>query len=175
MPPLYLVTFMIATVVATSVTLAVVVVVVAFYIRIESERASEECFDCSIAGTVNTTEKLDTGLGKCHLCAATDAAANKCIHVECGKQSRKCSVTAAVGINHFAIDYFPVLCGIDLKLLGMTEVLKDLSVFMSYCNFHCAVSFAFSIVKDFSAFLNCTVKRIAVKVTAITSATGSAV
>ena len=37
---------------------------------------------------------------------------------------------------------------------GVTEVLKDLSVFVSYCNFHCAVSFAFSIVKDFNAFLN---------------------
>jgi len=37
---------------------------------------------------------------------------------------------------------------------GVTEVLKDLSVFVSYCNFHCAVSFAFSIVKDFKAFLN---------------------
>ena len=68
MPPFYLVTFMTATVVATSVTLAVMVVVVAFYIRIESERASEECFDCSIAGTVNTTEKLDTGRqGLCHI------------------------------------------------------------------------------------------------------------
>ena len=40
---------------------------------------------------------------------------------------------------------------------------------------HYTVSFEFSIVKDFNAFLNCTVKRIAVKVTAIISATGSAV
>ena len=175
MPPFYLVTFMIATVVAAGVLCTVVVVMVTFYIRIESERAAEECFDCSIAGTVNTTEKLDAGLGKCHLCAATDAAANKSINTENRKKSRKCSVTATVSINNFAVYNFSVLCGIDLKLLGMTEVLKDLSVLMSYCNFRCAVSFEFSIVKDFSAFLNCTVKRIAVKVTAITSATGSAV
>ena len=49
---------------------------------------------------------------------------------------------------------FYVLCGINLKLFGMTEVLKDLSVLISYCNFHCAVSLGFSIVKDFNAFLN---------------------
>ena len=168
-------TFMTAAMVAASVPLAVMVVVVAFYIGIKSKRAAEQCFDCVIAGTVNTTEKLDTGLGKCHLCATADATANKSVNAENRKQSCKCSVTATVSINNLAVYNFSILCGIDFKLLGMTEVLEDLSVFVSYCNFYCTVSFAFSIVKDFNAFLNCTVKRIAVKVTAITSATGSAV
>ena len=135
-----------ATVVATSVTLAVMVVVVTFYVRIKSKRAAEECFDCGITGTADSAVKPDASLSECHLCATADATANKCIHVECGKQSCKCSVTAAVGINHFAIDYFPVLCDINLELLGMTEVLKDLSVFLSYCNFQCAGSLEFSIV-----------------------------
>ena len=63
-------------------------------------------------------------------------------------------MTAAVSIDHFAIDDFSVLGGINLKLFGMAEVLEDLSVLISYCNLHCAVSFEFSIVKDFSTFLN---------------------
>jgi len=106
---------------------------------------------------------------------ATVVAANESVNAERRKQSRKCSVTAAVGINYFAVYDFSVFCGINLKLLCVTEVQKDLSVFVSYCNFHCIVSFAFSVVKDFNAFLNCTAKRMAVKVTAIASATGSAV
>ena len=39
---------------------------------------------------------------------------------------------------------------VELKLCGMTEVLKDLSVFISYCNFHCI----FSISTFLSDFLN---------------------
>ena len=66
-------------------------------------------------------------------------------------------------------------CDGHILLFGMTKALKALTVLISYCNSHCAVLVEGSIVKDFSAFLNCTVKRIAVKVTAITSATGSAV
>ena len=181
---MFLVTVMTATVVVAGVTftvmvvmvvMVVVIVVVALYVEVKSERSAEQRSGCGIAIPTDSAVKLDACLGKRHLCAAADAAANKCINTERGKKSCKSSVTAAVGIDYFTIYDFSVFCGINLKLLGMAEVLKDMSVFVSYCNFHCIVSFEFSIVKDFNAFLNCTAKRIAVKVTAITSATGSAV
>ena len=164
-----------AAVISAGMLLSMMVVVVALYVGIKSKRTAEQCFDCGIRRATNTAVKLDSCLCQCHLCATADAAANKCVNAERGKKSCKCSVTATVGIHYFAAYNFSVLCVINLKLFGMAEVLKDLSVFVSYCNFYCTVSFAFSIVKDFNAFLNCTVKRIAVKVTAITSATGSAV
>ena len=143
-----------AAVVAAGVSLAVVVVVVAFYVGIKSERAAEQCFNCGIRGTADAAVKLDAGFCKCCLCATADAAAYKSVNAERRKKSCKCSVTAAVGINNFAIDYFPIFSSIDHILFGMTEVLKDLPVFVSYCNFNCAVSSEFSIVKDFNAFLN---------------------
>jgi len=149
-------TVMSATVIAAGVsTVAVLVVmVITFHIGIKSKRAAKQCFDCGITGTANATVKLDSSLGKCHLCTTADAAANKSIYAKHRKQACKCSVTAAVGVNHFAFYNCSILCGINLKLLGVTEVLKDLPIFVSYCNFHCAVSFELSIVKDFSAFLN---------------------
>ena len=164
-----------ATVVAAGVSFTVMVVVVAPYVGVKSKRTAEQRIGCGIAISADSAVKLDACVGKRHLCTTADASANKSVNVERGKKSCECSVTTAVGIDYFTVYDFSVFCGINLKLLGMTEVLKDLSVFVSYCNFYCTVSFAFSIVKDFNAFLNCTVKRIAVKVTAITSATGSAV
>ena len=164
-----------AAVVAAAMTFAVVSVMIALYVGIKSKRTVKQCFNCCITGAARTAVKLDACLVKCDLCTAADASANKCVNTKRGKELRKCSMTAAVSIYYFTVYDFSVFCGINLKLLGMAEVLKDMSVFVSYCNFHCIVSFEFSIVKDFNAFLNCTAKRIAVKVTAITSATGSAV
>ena len=60
----------------------------------------------------------------------------------------------AVCVDYEAFYHCVVVDFVYLKLLGMAEMLKNLSVFVSYCNFYCTVSFEFSIVKDFNAFLN---------------------
>ncbi len=70
------------TVVAAGVTFAVVLVVVTFYIWIKPKCAAEQRFDCGITGAANTTVKLDTCLGECHLCTTADAAANKIVNAE---------------------------------------------------------------------------------------------
>ena len=125
-----------ATVISAGMPLTVMVVVVAFYVGIKSKRTAKQCFDCGVRGAADTAVKLDSCLCQCHLCATANAAANKCVNAECRKHSCQCSVTASIGINNFAADYFPALCVINLKLLGVAEVLKNLSVFISYCNFH---------------------------------------
>ena len=151
----WLMTIMSATVISAYMSIAVVmIVVVTLYVRVISKRTIKQCFDCGIRGAANTAVKLNSCLCQCHLCSAADAAANKCVNAECRKHSCQCSVTAAVGIDYFTVYDFPALCVINLKLLGVAEVLKNLSVFISYCNFHCTVSFEFSMVKDFSALLN---------------------
>ena len=43
--------------------------------------------------------------------------------------------------NNTRTNNFSVLNIVDFKLFGMTEVLEDLSVFVSYCNFHFDISF----------------------------------
>ena len=149
-----LMTFMSATVISAGMPLTVLVVVVARYVGIKSKRTAKQCFDCGVRGAADTAVKLDSCLCQCHLCATADAAANKSINTKRRKKSCQCSVTATIGVNHFTIYNFSAFYCVNLKLLGVAEVLKNLSVFISYCNFHCAVSFVFPIVKDFSAFLN---------------------
>ena len=52
-------------------------------------------------------------------------------------------MTAAVGVNDFRMSDFAVRSFINLELLGVAEMLKDLTVFIGNCNFHNAISFAF--------------------------------
>ena len=48
----------------------------------------------------------------------------------------KRAVTAAVGIDDLGIHDRVILDVVDLELLGMAEVLENLSVFVSNCNSH---------------------------------------
>ena len=160
-----------ATVRTTGVVLAVVmVVVIAFGFGVIVQAVGEEGRYSFVCITVDAAVQLDACLSKCRLRTAPDAAANEDVCLQCRKKSCQGTVSAAVGIYNFCIYDLAVLYLIELKLCGVTEVLKDLSVFISYCNFHCTVSFS-NFLRD---LLNCTAKRIAVKVTAIISATGSA-
>ena len=51
-------------------------------------------------------------------------------------EQKKRAVTASVRVRNLGRNDLTVLYCVDLKLLGVSEVLKDLSVFISYCNFH---------------------------------------
>ena len=129
-----------AAVISAGMLLSMMVVVVALYVGIKSKRTAKQCFDCGIRRATNTAVKFDSCLCQCHLCSAADAAANKSINTERRKKSCQCSVTATIGVNHFTIYNFSAFYCVNPKLLGMTEVLKDLSVFISYCNFHIVIS-----------------------------------
>ena len=79
--------------------------------------------------------ELDTGLRQCHLGTAADTAANQGIHAPLHQKSRQCAVAAAVGVHHFLPDDLAVCHLIELELLRVAEVLKDLTVFISNCDF----------------------------------------
>ena len=51
------------------------------------------------------------------------------------------AVTAAVGINNFRMNDLAVRSFIKLKLLGVAEMLENLTVFIGNCNFHDGISF----------------------------------
>ena len=61
---------------------------------------------------------------------------NQYVGIKRHQNRRKRAVSLAVGINNCAVCDFAVLHGIYLKLFGVAEMLKNLSVFMCYCNFH---------------------------------------
>ena len=162
------------TVFTTSVILVVMMVmVVAFGIGIISKVPCNKALYRLVSISVDTAIELNACLGKCHLCAAANAAADQHIDIELGKKTGKCAMSASVGVDDLCRKNFIAFNGINLKLLRVTEVLKNFTIAISYCDFHLMISFrfVFSLFKD---FLNCTANRIAVKVTAITSAMGSA-
>ena len=126
----------------------VVVVTLGFGVVIKT--VCKESLHCFICITVNTAEKLDTGTGKRHLSTATDATANEDICIQHRKKPCQCTVAATVGIYYFCIYDLATLHLVKLKLCGMTEMLKNFTVFIGYCNFHCTLSFS----NFFSDFLN---------------------
>ena len=158
---------------ASVVFAVMMVMVVAFGIGIISKVPCNKALYCFVCISCDTTIELNTCLGKCHLCTTSNAAADQHIDIELGKKARKCAVSASIGIDYLSGKDFIPFNSINLELLRVTEVLKNFTIAVSYCDFHLMISFrfVFSLFKD---FLNCTANRIAVKMTAITSAIGSA-
>ena len=137
------------TVVATGMFLSVMVVVIAFCVRVIGKCSGDTSNNSVVRIPADTTEQLDACLRKGHLGTAADASANENINTEIGKQSCQCAVTASIGINDFCLYNGTFLNIIHFELFGMAEMLEDLSVFVSCCNFHFTCSFVFSYFKDF--------------------------
>jgi len=138
-----------AAVVTAGVPLPVMVVVIAFRVRVIGKCSGDTSSYRIVCISADTAEQLDTCLGKSHLGTAADAFANEDINAEAGKQPCQCAMTATVGVKDLFLYNGAVLDSIHLVLCGMAEVLKDFSVFVSYCNFYLDVSFAFSCFNDF--------------------------
>jgi hypothetical protein len=117
-----------------------VVVVIASDLGIEIQLIGKECAYRLITGAADTAKQLDAGTRKSHLCAASDTAADKYRYVLLREKSRQRTVTATARADHLGGYYRSVFHRIDFKLLGVSEMLKDLSVFISYCNFHYVIS-----------------------------------
>ena len=111
-----------AAVVTAGVTsLAVLMVmVVTVNVGIVAQTSVEQCAHRRVSVPADTAVELDARIGECCQCA----------------------VTTAVGVNDFRMSDFAVHSFIKLELLGVTEVLKDLTVFIGNCNFHNGISFA---------------------------------
>ena len=127
-----------ATVVTTAVsTVAVlVIVVVALDVGVIAEIVRKKRLDCCIARTADTAVEFDARLRKRHLCATADTAADQYRYILLCEKSRKRTVTATVRIHDRCGNDLAVLYVIYLELFSMSEMLKDLSVFVSNCYFH---------------------------------------
>ena len=74
---------------------------------------------------------------------ATDSSANQRLHVPVGKYSGKCAMSYSVRTDHLTGDHFIILYFIHFKILCSSKMLKNLSVIISYCNFHTFFSLLF--------------------------------
>ena len=89
----------------------------------------------------HTAIQLDSCRCQCHLCTAADAAANQRVNTVFRQETCQCTVTAAVGRNNSSVLHRAVLYIVNLKCFRVSEVLKNLSVFIRYCDSHCLSPF----------------------------------
>ena len=127
-----------ATVISTIMTpiAVLMVVVVALDVRVIAESVCKKRLDRLVARAADTAVELDARLRKSHLCTAADPATDQYRYILLCEKSRKRAVTATVRIHDRCENDLAILYCVDLKLLGVSEMLKDLSVFVSNCNFH---------------------------------------
>lgn len=126
---------------AVSALAVLVIMVVTVHVRVIAEISGDECIDSGICISADTTEKADADLGECHLCTTTDATADQCIDTELHQETGERAVTTAIRIHDRLAYDLTIRHIVDLKLLGMTEVLENLAVFIGYCNSHDDISF----------------------------------
>ena len=129
-------------------------VVVAADIGIIVQVACQECFHSVVSVTGNTAVELDAGLSQSHLSAAADAAADQDINTAAKQEACQSAVTAAVGIHDLGGYDGAIFNVVDLKLLGVAEMLEDQFVCVSNCNFHgIKNSFGFVVKSIIATFL----------------------
>ena len=118
------------------------VMVIAVNIGIVAQIYTEQCAHRRISVPADTAVELDARFGQSCLRTSADASANQSVHAVLHQEACQCAVTAAVGVNDFRMSDFAVHSFIKLELLGVTEMLKDLTVFIGNCNFYNGISFA---------------------------------
>ncbi len=131
-----------ASMAAALVAFAMLVSMVATsHIRIICQIAGNVCLDCCIRTAGHTAEQLDACCRERHLRTAADAAADQYVRMQRLQNTRKCSVAAAVGADHLGVHNLIIFNIVHFKLLGMTEMLENLSILISYRNSHRIISF----------------------------------
>ena len=126
-----------AAVVAAGVAFAVMVVVVgAPDVGIEFQSAGKQGLHRGICVTGHAAKEPDAGLRQCHLCAATNAAADQNIHIQHIQNPGQSAVAAAAGVHYRSGKDLVIRYLIDLELLGVAKVLENLAVLVSNRNFH---------------------------------------
>ena len=141
-------------------TAAVVAAGVAFTVMVAADVgiviqvACQECLHSIVSIAGNAAVELDACLSQSHLSAAADAAADQDVNAAAKEEASQGAVAAAVGVHDLGGDDGAVFHIVDLKLLGVTEVLEDQLVCVSNCNLHgIKNSFGFVVKSIIATFL----------------------
>ena len=120
-----------------------VVMVVTVNIGIVAQTSVEQCAHRRISVPADTAVELDARFGECCLRTAADASADQSVYAVLHQKARQGTMAAAIGINDFRMNDLAIRSFIKLKLLGVAEMLENLTIFIGDCNFHNGISFAF--------------------------------
>ena len=119
------------------------VMMIAADIGVIAKAAGKQRVHRCIRFTGNPAVELDARFRQSDLCAAAYAAADQDVYALLHQKTCQCAVTAAICIDDFRGDDAAIRHVIELELLGVTKVLKNLTVFISDCDFHGCFSFLF--------------------------------
>lgn len=113
-----------------------VVVVAATDTGVVGKLTHEQCLHRLVCITADTAVKPDVCICQRHLGAATDAAADQCVHTLRLQKACQRAVAVTVGVHHLGGYDLAVLYLIKLKSGSMSKMLEDLSALIGYCDFH---------------------------------------
>lgn len=122
--------------VRAAVVTFVVLMMTANIVGVINEIVSEQSFDRFVGVAGGSAVELYAGLRESVSRAAADASADENVSVQIAEYACERAVTAAHSIYDFSGEYFAVLNFVDLKLSGVAEMLKNVSVFICYCYTH---------------------------------------
>jgi len=119
----------------------VVVMVAAADTGIVFQLSNQQSFHCLVGITADTAEQLDARISQSHLGSTANAAADQ--HIDLPGLQKACqrAVAEAGSIHNFRRDHLILLNFVDLKMRGMSEVLKDQTSLISYRDFQTNISF----------------------------------
>ena len=130
-----------AAVTAASVAAFMIVsVVVAVNIRVITQCSVQIFFNRRICIAGASAEYLNTCLLEGKLRPAANASAYKHFNAAVEQKAGKRAVPCAVGSYYLGRGNFAVLHFIYLEVFAVSEVLKNFSVLVGYCNFHSVIS-----------------------------------
>ena len=118
------------------VMMLMVIVVVAAGIWIEFQRSLCQRLCRCVSGPFYTGVELDARVSQRHLRPHTDASADQGINLGRLKESGKGAVPVPVCIDYLLVYNVAFFGVIQLKMFGMSEMLKNFSVFIRNCNSH---------------------------------------
>lgn len=131
-------------------------VMAALHIRDVSKISCEQRLYSRVRVSGHTAVQPDSCRRERVLRASSDSAADQRVRLQRVQDLRQRPVALSVRADHLGGDDLPILHIVNLKLLRMAKVLKNLSVFISNCNFYDIRSFSFhtaSIIVSFVAYV----------------------
>lgn len=103
------------------------------------QSACQQSGYCSICITGNSCINFDISVIQSNSCTHAHAAADQCGDTGLCQVACQRAVAKTIVSDYFAGNNCAVFYGINLKLFGTSEVLENLTVFVSYCNFHTVI------------------------------------
>ena len=100
----------------------------------------QQRFHGIVCAAADTAIKLNASPSQRSFCAASNAATDQNVHTVLPKKPRQRPMAAAIGRNHLGRCDRSFGHIVDFELFCVPKMLKDLLVFVSYCNFHSSVS-----------------------------------